>query len=248
MPLTKGVGEMTIPERSRCRQVVAFLFSISLILALGSATLAQGQGNNNKGGFGDEGAGCASFRDSFDDSVRSDGGGVYCNGTDGQVSVPKRFRIDLKKFNSNKRTIIVEPYCAGADGTLSLCLKSFQGEIVLQSLKEYVGGQEQDGDLDFQSIGLDETRHAGLTIAFQFNRKNSFALSYGNDTSSDFSRCPTFSASEPVSVTCTAVNPDSGNCAAWFVEGGKACLKDALSGDILDDDVTARFGIELFVQ
>ena len=38
---------------------------------------------------------------------------TYCNGTDGQISIPSLLRMDTKKFNGNDRAYLIDATCTG---------------------------------------------------------------------------------------------------------------------------------------
>lgn len=107
------------------KKLIPTMIILTLLLALGQAYAnppgnkpPKGSGGSGKGGFGELGDGCVTFvNPDAPGTVYDDGLGSYCNGTDGQVSVPLHLRLDLKKFNPDGRHFWIEGDCSADPAT-----------------------------------------------------------------------------------------------------------------------------------
>jgi hypothetical protein len=97
------------------KKVTISIVALGLLLALVQVHAGKPggkppkDGGDDKGGFGELGNGCVTFVEGPDGSlpaprIHDDSlSRRYCNGTDGQVSIPVRLRVDTKKFNKENR-------------------------------------------------------------------------------------------------------------------------------------------------
>jgi hypothetical protein len=103
------------------KKMTISVVALGLLLALAQVHAGKPGGKppkddgGDKGGFGELGNGCVTFVQGPDGSFPTPGTGRihddselslsrrYCNGTDGQVSIPVRLRVDTKKFNKENR-------------------------------------------------------------------------------------------------------------------------------------------------
>lgn len=250
----------------------ALLMSIVLAALLPSAAFAHhckgahagdpgcdsdGGGGADAGGFGPLGTGCTVFENPATlGTFHDDGGGAYCHGTDGQVSVPKRFRLDTKKFNGNDRKYYLTADACDADspvcdGTVEVGLLQSQlrhrwldGELVAT-------GEEE---LDFQNMATGEIARVSVDLALG----KSTRVLFGNDSGARM-RCRAPSQAAPVWVECLGDSNLDGFCDLWVMtthnlEGSaepdaQACLKEWVkqSEVLLDGEITADFTMDICV-
>jgi hypothetical protein len=107
-----GLGRTEL-ENFVMKKVTFLVIVVSLLLVIGETYAGKPGGKppkddgGGKGGFGELGNGCVTFipgPDGFFGSINDDSiDSTYCNGTDGQVSIPVRLRVDTKKFNKEGR-------------------------------------------------------------------------------------------------------------------------------------------------
>jgi len=93
------------------KKLISMMIIMGLLLAVGQA-FAGGSGGSGKGGFGELGDGCVTFvSPDGPGTVSADNNKPYCNGSDGQVSIPVHLRLDTKKFNKAHRYFWVQGEC-----------------------------------------------------------------------------------------------------------------------------------------
>lgn len=211
-----------------------------------------GGGGGDSGGFGELGNGCVAFESAASPGTfHDDGGGAYCNGTDGQVSVPKRLRLDTKKFNSNNRKYYLDAVCAAKSPA---CNGTVDVEVLQSQLRhEWIDGQLVGTDeLDFQGMAEGEITRVSVDLEIDRNTR----LLFGND-SGDRMRCPAPSAAAPLWVQCLDDQNGDGFCDLWTLTtanldgsaepDARACLKNSKTGAVLDGEVTADFSMAVCV-
>lgn len=218
--------------------------------------------DTNTGGFGELGNGCVTFTDAPDfGTFHDDGGGTYCNGTDGQVSVPLRLRLDTKKFNSEDRAYWLYADCSSGSNTgWPVC----DGPIRVGTLQSQLRYELIDGslvatsELDFQGLVVDEI--ARVSVDLDLPTWANHKVKFGNDSDPQI-RCDAPAASAPVWVACDGDSNHDGFCDLWTLStvnlGGpdvlpgegdaRACLKNTKRGVVLDGDVTADFTLKVCV-
>jgi hypothetical protein len=211
--------------------------------------------DSNTGGFGELGNGCVAFDSPATlGTFHEDGGGAYCNGTDGQVSVPRRLRLDTTKFNGNDRKYFLDAEDCEANSTV--CKGTVEVEVLQSQLRhrlidgELVATGEEE--LDFQGMTIGEIARVSVDLAIGKDTR----VLFGND-SGDRMRCPAPSQAAPVWVSCDDDFNNDGFCDLWTVStenlGGpdalpdegnaQACLKQSVkrSQVLLDGEITADF-------
>lgn len=217
-------------------------------------------GDDSKGGFGDVGNGCVAFQPGGGEgTIHEDVDEAYCNGTDGQVSMPKRLRMDTKKFNSNERVYLVEATCAH-----SFCAGEREAEVFQSQLRytwdDAVGAlvPQEDDELDFQAMSIGEIARVSMSIAA--GRK--LRLKFGNEHGLRV-QCPAGTAGEPTGgplwARCEADDNGDGFCDLWTVTtlnlervddndepDARACLVNH-HGKLLDGNVQADFILDVCV-
>jgi hypothetical protein len=209
-----------------------------------------GGGGGGTGGFGDVGNGCVVFENPATlGTFHDDGGGAYCNGTDGQVSIPKRLRLDTKKFNRNDRQYLLDATCeansAVCDGTVEV------GVLQSQLRHQWIDGQlVADDELDFQGMAVGEIARVSVDLAIGRDTR----VLFGND-SGERMRCPAPSEAAPLWVQCLDDQNGDGFCDLWTMttvnlEGSaepdaRACLKE--SSELLDGEISADFTMGICV-
>jgi hypothetical protein len=255
------------------KKLQSTIMVMGLLLAVGQA-LAGPPGNKppkgdggDKGGFGDLGNGCVTFLNPVDPddpddpvdllgTVSDDGGGRYCNGSDGQVSVPVHLRLDTKKFNKNHRWFWVQGECL--DSPLDV-----QAEAECNQLGEGVDGLrfnvtvvddsvvDDPVDLNWTEMSADEVLDARMGILLE----NGHLYFDPND-------CPEVPW-EPIHVRCDAdTAPKDGLCDKWTIStdpafptgttlfsesASRACFKSAAYGAFYSE-VRANFTMEVCVM
>jgi hypothetical protein len=238
----------------REKHIVIFLAAAILLAPSLSLAAKGGKGKGGGNSSEDVGTGCLFYSDAPGDGITSDLGAVYCHGTDGQVTVPKRLRHDLKKFNENSRTIVVDPVCWGGESVASgaYCFGSPANAIIVQSH----GGGDADGiqlvsELNFPAMALNQVKR----VALDFDLGKQLHIYFGNAT---FDTGPTATCSgtqaAPAWVTCDV--HDGTSCTAWTISSfGPAPEDDALAclirykggTQVEDSAVQADFTIVLSV-
>lgn len=240
------------------RKIVISLMAATL-LAPPLALAAKGGKGGGKGGE-DVTTGCLTYSDRAGDEIQSDGfiPPEYCHGTDGQVTVPTLLRHDLKKFNGNGRTIIVDPYCH--DGG-EFCFASPAEARILQSRGEgYFSGLYAGNDVKFPLMGDGEVTRVSLDFDLGGQLHVYFGNgSFVNDSTQTCGLDPN-SVANPAWVRCEA--HDGTVCTEWTVssddlrvplpatpDNARACLVKYKGGtQVLDGDVEADFEFYLIAQ
>lgn len=240
------------------RSMLTWILAAACLLV--SHSVAAKKGGGGTGGFGQLGNGCVTFLNAPDfGTFHDDGGGSYCNGTDGQVSVPKRFRLDTKKFNRNDRAYLLDAECSSGTATgWSACDGQVEVGILQSQLRyEVIGGElVATSELDFQSLQVGEIARVSLDLPVADSQR----LKFGNENDPQVN-CNEPANSAPVWISCDDDFNGDGFCDLWTVTtmnlGGpdtlpgegdaRACLKDTGAGVTLDGDVIADFMLELCV-
>lgn len=232
---------------------IVCLTGLALLLAFGTAWTAPKKGGG-KGGFGDVGNGCIAFASTpAAGTIHDDGGGSYCNGSDGQVSVPKRLRMDTRKFNRNARIYWLDAICHGGQSPSdSSCLGPVSADV-FQSQMEYqwVGGTlVPTEELDFQAMTPGESARVSLAVDAGSNRQ----LRFGNENGVRVN-CPADTSGEPVWVSCEGDSNGDGFCDLWTLStasldgsgdpSARACLINESA--VVDGDVQADFTLNICV-
>lgn len=229
------------------------LAGLALLLTMDLAWSAPKNGGG-KGGFGDAGNGCVAFANAPGaGTIHDDGGGAYCNGSDGQVSVPKRLRMDTKKFNRNARTYWVDAMCLGGQSPGDAFCSDAVSADVFQSQMEYQwvdGALVPTDELDFQAMTPGEVTRVSLAVDVGFKRQ----LRYGNENGVRVN-CPAGTSGEPVWVGCEDDFNGDGFCDLWTLSTNsldgsgappaRACLMNESS--VVDGDVQAEFTLGVCV-
>ena len=241
------------------KKVIFLLFILALLMAVGEVQAKKGgpgnggNGGGDKGGFGSLGDGCVTFLNSqLPGTFSGDGSGIYCNGTDGQISVPVRLRLDTKKFNENDRFYWVWGNCSYGS-TEEIC-------VVGAEMKNLQMGAEAEGNGSTIGDGLDwtlmsPTDTTRVEMGIKIDRTHFLYFDQGvlcND--------PT-SLAGPVWVRCDADKNEDSLCDRWTVstdpafpvdgvyggDAAHACLKTGAFGDFLDYNVIADFTMKVCV-
>ena len=251
------------------KRLISMIFITGLLLALGQAYAkppggSGGSGGSGKGGFGELGDGCVTFlspegegfiHDDYSESAKTN----YCNGSDGQVSVPVRLRLDTKKFNPDDRYFWIDGVCNSdaGDTTQALCVEGVEGLRMGLSLD--TNGDDWDWTEMSVSDGLKE---ATMGVKIDNNHFLYFDPRIEGLCDPDGTSGPV--AAGPVFVRCdgdTEVNGSGdGKCDMWtistdldfpdstFDNASSACFKSGAYGDFYNSDVTANFTIEVCVM
>jgi hypothetical protein len=243
----------------------------------------KNDGGGGKGGMGELGNGCVTFLHGdgegtfHDDSAYPPyGDETYCNGTDGQVSVPSRFRMDPKKFNKTDRKYYAQVKCIGyiSGSGIEFCEKEIETRDVQSQLK-YVEGpsgiwmpEGTDIELNFQEMAPPfndtyEVTRVSMSISVAKQHYLLFGNEFGQRVKclSDSNFPVVYGA--PVWARCDADFNDDTLCDAWTVStfelddtslgwdenvpSAHACLRGGTSGDMFWDDVQADFVFDICV-
>lgn len=248
------------------KRLISTIFIVGLLLALGQAYAKPpgskppgGSGGSGKGGFGELGDGCVTFlsQEAGQGKVYDDGRGSYCNGSDGQVSVPVRLRFDTKKFNPDDRYFRIWGSCIGEGGdTDALCQSPGVDGLMLN-----VGGGASDPDWNWTTMAVKGERTARLGIKID----NSHFLYYDPDQTGVCMDNNFGVSAGPIYVRCDADTPVNGTrdglCDIWtistapdFRESGfdvgasSACYKSGAYGGFYNHEVVADFTMEVCVM
>jgi hypothetical protein len=191
-----------------------------------------------KGGFGELGNACLNLpeMDPSADSgtIANDGVSVYCHGEDGQISVPKRFRIDTKKFNGNDSSYWVNADCGhvwcGGDQEL----KIFQSQLWYNQdgtlyNPDNVPGDFNGKELNFQEMGVGDVERASMSVAAV---DKDYRLVFGKNSGGSV-RCQSDTNTGPIWVRCETDSNQDGLCDRWTVS------TQDLSGSASSDDARA---------
>jgi hypothetical protein len=228
------------------KKVTISVVALGLLLALAQVHAGKPGGNppKDKGGFGELGNGCVTFVDGPDGSFPTPGTGRihdddselslsrrYCNGTDGQVSIPVRLRVDTKKFNKENRYYGFEyDDCNAADwcdGSAKLARGQMGNEFVWVEYPEDSGDEQLvllEGGLDMTLMPAPEFgSNLNVTrVGMGFFIDNNHGLSFSNEYN-DRGCFGDISDAEPLWVRCDADvgggvdgGPD-GLCDRWTV-------------------------------
>jgi hypothetical protein len=251
------------------KRLISMIFITGLLLALGQAYAKPpgGSGGSGKGGFGELGDGCVTFlspegegfiHDDYSESAKTN----YCNGSDGQVSVPVRLRFDTKKFNPDDRYFWIAGVCNQDQGDTAqaLCGQGVEGLRMGLSL-------DKDGnDWDWTAMSVsNEPKEATMGVKIDNNHFLYFDPRTGGLCDTD--GLGSVEAAGPVFVRCdgdTAVNGSGdGKCDMWTIStdgdfptgtdsfsanASSACFKTGAYGDFYNHDVTANFTIKVCVM
>lgn len=274
------------------KKVTISVVALGLLLALAQVHAGKPGGKppkddgGDKGGFGELGNGCVTFvggpdenfqtgiHDDFESSLSR----RYCNGTDGQVSIPVRLRVDTKKFNKENRYYGFEyDLCNGADwcdGGAKLARGQMGNEFVWAEDPAGSGNEvlvPWEGGLDMTLMpapvfgsDLNVTR-----VGMGFSIDNGHGLSFSNEYN-DRGCFGDISDAEPLWVRCDAdvgggveggVEVPDGLCDRWTVStfplspyggfAGETPVKACLKNGIFvmeDPNVSADFTIEVCVM
>lgn len=225
------------------KKVTLLVIFVGLLLALGQVHAGKGggkppkDGGGDKGGFGELGNGCVtfipgpggSFPSPGEGSIHDDSASSYCNGTDGQISIPVRLRVDTKKFNKEGRyygfvyeNCEGEPWCAGG---AELARGQMGNEFVWidEDLVLLEGGLDMTlmPDITGDSTDLDYPLNV-TRVGMGFFIDNDHQLSFSNEYN-DRGCFDEDSIAEPLWVRCDADvggGPDGrsdGLCDRWTV-------------------------------
>jgi hypothetical protein len=246
------------------RSILTMIVLGMLIAVVQAYAAPGGKGGSGKGGFGELGNGCVTFLspqgdgfiyDDYSDSLKTN----YCNGSDAQVSVPVRLRLDMSKFNKKHRYFWIDGDCNSATGdtTQALCKQGVEGLRMGLSLD--TNGDDWDWTEMSVSDGLKE---ATMGVKIDNNHFLYFDPRTGGFCDTD--GLGSIEAAGPVFVRCdgdTKVNGIvDGKCDMWtistdpdfpdstFDNASSACFKSGAYGDFYNSDVTANFTIEVCVM
>ena len=246
------------------KKTTMVVMTLGLLLALGAAHAKKGgqggggNGGGDKGGFGPLGDGCVTFLSGQGPGRFSgDGRGIYCNGTDGQISVPVRLRLDTKKFNGNKRFYWVWGECSGAP--------VIGDQLCDDDNPETTNGDEIahaqmsiESDLDMQAMGLGT--FARVDMGIKIDRTH---FLYYDDILCNHPASP----ADRLWVRCDLDTNGDDLCDRWTVStdsafpeftdendsefasnSARACLKTGAYADFIDYDVIADFTMKVCVM
>jgi hypothetical protein len=236
------------------KKLISTMIVMGLLLAVGQVfAKGGGSGGSGKGGFGELGDGCVKFVSPAGANVSDDGDGRYCNGSDGQVSVPVHLRFDTKKFNKGHRWFWVEGTCTDSDFSLD-AEASAQCELLsygYDGLMTNVTVVDEYGeDLNWTDMGQGDVLDARMGIKID----NSHFLFFGP------LNCPERDP-DPVYVRCEAdTEPKDGLCDRWtistdplfpttggtFTDASSACFKSGAYGTFYSE-VGMNFTMEVCV-
>jgi hypothetical protein len=236
------------------KTTLLILIGLLLALALGQAQAGKpggkptgGNGGSGKGGFGDLGDGCLTFQGDLAARGRiySDGLGKYCNGTDGQISVPVLLRFDTKKFNRQKRFFTIHGDCSDVNSTQDLCVSGANGLLLQMSDEANPDGTSKLTTLNWTRMATGAVTRVEMGIKID----NDHFL-YFDDGQSGLCNHQD-SQTGPVWVRCNGDANDDDLCDQWTVSTGDlnpggslethACFKAGAYGEFLDPNVIADF-------
>lgn len=169
-------------------------------------------------------------------TIYDDGFGEYCNGTDGQVSIPTRFRMDSKKWNKEGRKYFVDAVCLEPESEQqpTLCdgaaeISAIQSQIKYNCVEVCSGTPLQcecrwdlagaDVELHFQEMTPNEVARVSMSVLVGKQRH----LHFGDDQDFSRAKCPPGENDvvygEPVWVRCDSnTNPEDDElCDRWTV-------------------------------
>ena len=236
------------------KKLISMMIVMGLLMTAGQVfAKGRGSGGSDKGGFGELGDGCVTFVSPAGATVSDDGGGRYCNGSDGQVSVPVHLRLDTKKFNKGHRWFWVEGTCsdspldAEAQTQCQLLSEGYDG------LMTNVTVVENGVDLNWTEMSPNEVLKARMGIKID---NSHFLYLDPYDCSEGYS--------DPVYVRCEAdTPPGDGLCDKWtistdwgfptlnnggaFIHTPHACFKSGGYGSFYSV-VEANFTLEVCVM
>lgn len=199
-------------------------------------------GGGGQGGFGELGNACLNLPEmgpSADNgTIANDGVSVYCHGQDGQISVPKRFRIDTKKFNGNDSSYWVDADCGhtwcGGDQEL----KIFQSQLWYNHDGTLYNPDNVPGDfngieLNFQEMVAGDIERASMSVAAV---DKDYRLVFGKNSGGSF-RCQSDANTGPIWVKCELDSNQDELCDRWTIstsdlsgssssDDARACLKE----------------------
>ncbi len=252
------------------------LFILVLLLAMGQVQAKKGgpgnggNGGGGKGGFGPLGDGCLTFLNAPGNGrFEHDGGGAYCNGSGGQVSVPVRLRFDTKKLNADNRSYNVNGSCS-SNTRQALCTGGDNGLTLQMGPETDADGISINDDFDW-TLMLTANNPTRVQMGIKFDNRH--FLYFNKDGTCVDPDNPGGSVSAgPVYVRCDGDENGDGLCDHWTVstdgsfpefrglpaefpeddefatDAANACFKIGAYGDFWDHDVIADFTMKICVM
>ena len=233
------------------KKLISMMIVMGLLMTAGQVfAKGGGSGGSGKGGFGELGDGCVTFVSPALATVSDDGGGHYCNGSDGQVSVPVHLRFDTKKFNKDHRSFWVEGTCSDSPSDTEAQAQCGLLEEGYDGLMLNVTVVDDNGDLNWTE--MDETEMLIARMGIKID--NSHFLYF------DPLVCPEADP-DPVYVRCDGdTPPEDGLCDRWtistdplfptigdaFTGASSACFKSGAYGTFYSE-VEMNFTVEVCV-
>lgn len=242
------------------KKLIPTMIVMSLLLALGQVYAEPpgnkppgGSGGSGKGGFGELGDGCVTFLSpGGPGTVHDDGFGTYCNGSDGQVSVPVHLRLDTKKFNPGDRYFSIEGDCSAdpPTSTQALCDSGVDGLMLNVTVVDELGTT----DLNWTEMTTgEESANARMGIKID----NSHFLYFDSLACSGSDLSPP----RPIHVRCDDDNNGDTFCDLWTIStypdfrdtgfddsASHACFKSGANGIFYSEEVKADFTMEVCVM
>lgn len=230
------------------------IFMLVLMLAPALAQAEKGGKGKGKGGFEEGATGCTLFLNATNHEIYSDdtiptptNSTVYCHGTDGQVSVPSRYRHDLKKFNTTvpRREVRVHPKC----GDVSCPGAPYNGYI-WQSYEFIVESRDPWAQLP----AMTKNQVAEMSLGIQIGKQLHIYFG-GQGITGETSACKACGGpSDKVWVKCIEQKDESSPCTGWTITtdnlstatgpSSRACMIDYKGGtNCISGVVEADFSI-----
>jgi hypothetical protein len=251
---------------------VTLLLCMGLLLTMSQAQAGKGGGGSSKGGFGDLGDGCLTFVNpgnphgtvtDFDaGTVHDDDLGSYCNGTDGQVSVPWHLRFDTKKFNPQNRHFRIWGNCVGEGGdTQALC----QGPGV-DGLMLNLGVGPSDSDWSWTQMSPDPANPTNTAVDRMGIKIDKSHFLYFDPNPTGVCLDDTLAVPESIGLIHIRCNADANGddlCDQWTIStdpafptgndtfsenSSRACFRAGAYGSFYNHEVVADFTMEVCVM
>jgi len=229
-------------------RICILVLTLIFVVGLGTAQAGKGGKKGSAGGKGYVDTGSAEYVYNDDilngGALLSDGGGPYCHGVDGQVTLLARFIQDLDVHNQHDRTLTVDPDCIDVDYD---CFEPLEVNFLGTYRKAYPDGtpfgegdQMGERELVLRDMDMGDNRIWRATMSFDLGKKRfllfghrgfvctSMHCGYPDDGTAPAGAVIT--QSEPIWVRCDAVGEDN-RCVDWTISTFDLTLSDPFADD-----------------